>query len=73
MSKFLQNPRIVFGSLALITLISAAPAAAQGVPAGLLRLDSVQAYNAEASVAEIQQPKVRNSYAHVRKHHTPAQ
>jgi hypothetical protein len=73
MSKFLQNTRIVFGSLALITLISAAPAAAQGVPAGLLRLDSVQAYNAEASVAEIQQPKVRNSYAHVRKHHTPAQ
>jgi hypothetical protein len=76
MSKFLQNTRIVFGSLALITLISAAPvtpAAAQGVPAGLLRLDSVQAYNAEASVAEIQQPKVRNTYAHVRKHHTPAQ
>lgn len=73
MSKFLQNTRIVFGSLALITLTSAAPAAAQGVPAGLLRLDSVQAYNAEASVAEIQQPKVRNSYAHVRKHHTPAQ
>jgi hypothetical protein len=71
MLKFFQNTRIaslVFGSAAL-ALISVSPVAAQGVPAGLLRLDSsVQAYNAEASLAEIQQPKVRNTYAHVRKH-----
>jgi hypothetical protein len=74
MTKFFQNTRIaslVFGSaaLALISVSPVTPAAAQGVPAGLLRLDSsVQAYNAEASLAEIQQPKVRNTYAHVRKH-----
>ena len=73
MLKFIQNTRIpsIFGSAALIALISAAPiapAAAQGVPAGLLRLDSAQSLNAQASIAEIQQPKVRNSYAHVRKH-----
>ena len=60
---------IVFASAALIA-ISAAPASAQGVPAGLLRLDSsVQALNAQASTAELQQPKVRNTYAHVKKHH----
>jgi hypothetical protein len=75
MLKFFQNTRIaslVFGSaaLALISVSPVTPAAAQGVPAGLLRLDSVQAYNA---TAEIQQPKVRNTYAHVRKHNAPAQ
>lgn len=73
MSKSFQTTRVlslVFGATAFIALASAAaPAAAQGVPAGLLRLDSsVQALNAEASVAEIEQPKVRNTYAHVRKH-----
>jgi len=70
---FIQTTRIaslVFGSaaLALISVSPVTPAAAQGVPAGLTRLDSSPAYNAEASVAEIQQPKVRNTYAHVRKH-----
>ena len=76
MLKFIPNTRtssLVFASAALIALISAAPvtpAAAQGVPAGLLRLDSsVQALNAQASVADIEQPKVRDTYAHVRKHH----
>jgi hypothetical protein len=79
MLKFIQNTRIsslVFASAALIALISVSqvsPAAAQGVPAGLLRLDSVPAYNAQASLAEIQQPKVRSAYAHVRKRHVPAQ
>jgi hypothetical protein len=73
MSKSFQTTRdlsLVFGAVAFVALVSPiAPAAAQGVPAGLLRLDSsVQALNAEASVAEIQQPKVRNTYAHVRKH-----
>ena len=73
MLKSFQNTRalsLVFGATAFIALASVVtPAAAQGVPAGLLRLDSAQALNAEASVAEIQQPKVRNTYAHVRKHH----
>jgi hypothetical protein len=77
MLKFFQNTRIaslVFGSaaLALISVSPVTPAAAQGVPAGLLRLDSAQAYNAQAS-AELQQPKVRDTYAHVRKHHVQAQ
>ena len=63
---------IVFASAALIAIAASqvAPATAQGVPAGLLRLDSsVQALNAQASLDEVQQPKVRNTYAHVRKHH----
>jgi hypothetical protein len=74
MLKFIQNARIpslVFGLAALIALISAAPvtpAAAQGVPAGLLRLDSSQGYNNDAQLTEAQQTKVRNAYAHVRKH-----
>ena len=72
MSKFIQTTRIaslVFGSaaLALISVSPVTPAAAQGIPAGLLRLDSSQAYDAQAN-AEIQQPKVRNTVAHVRKH-----
>jgi hypothetical protein len=78
MSKSFLNTKVlslVIGAVALASAASVAPAAAQGVPAGLLRLDSsVAALNAEASVAEIQQPKVRNSYAHVRKHrHVAAQ
>ena len=74
MLKFIQNtriPSIVFGSAALIALISVAPiapAAAQGVPAGLLRLDSSQPSQINA-LAEVQQPRVRTTYAHVRKHH----
>ena len=74
MLKFIPNTRIsslVFASAALIALIAAAPvtpAAAQGVPAGLLRLDSpTPALNAQANlVDEVQQPKIRT---HVRKHH----
>ena len=60
--------RILFASAALIAIAASqvAPAAAQ-VPAGLLRLDSsVQASNAQAN---LDQPKVRNTYAHVRKRH----
>ena len=73
MSKSFLNTKVlslVFGATAFVALASAVtPAAAQGIPAGLLRLDSpVPALNAEASVAEVQQPRVRNSYAHVRKH-----
>jgi hypothetical protein len=75
MLKFIQNTRIsslVFGATALIALISAAPvtpAAAQGVPAGLLRLDSTQGYTNDVQFTEAQQTKVRAAYAHVRKHH----
>ena len=61
--------RILFASAALIAIAASqvAPAAAQGVPAGLLRLDSsTRALEAQAS---LDQPKVRNTYAHVRKHH----
>ena len=61
--------RILFASAALIAIAASqvVPAAAQGVPAGLLRLDSsTQALEAQAS---LDQPKVRNTYAHVRKHH----
>jgi hypothetical protein len=74
MLKFIQNTRIsslVFASAALFAVIAATPvtpAAAQGVPAGLLRLDSpTPALNAQANlVDEVQQPKART---HVRKHH----
>jgi len=76
MSKF-SNTRItslVFGSaaLALISISPVTPAAAQGVPAGLTRLDSSPGYDSQAS-AELQQPKVRNTYAHVRKNKDQAQ
>jgi hypothetical protein len=75
MSKFFKTasiPTLVFGATAFVALVSATsvtPAAAQGVPAGLLRLDSSQ----PSALAEVQQDKVRNTYAHVaRKHHNPA-
>jgi hypothetical protein len=64
-------PSIVFAAAALIAITASqvAPAAAQGVPAGLLRLDSsTQALNAQASMYDIQQPKVRSTYDQVRKH-----
>jgi Spy/CpxP family protein refolding chaperone len=74
MLKVIQNTRIsslVFGSAALLALISATPvtpAAAQGVPAGLLRLDSSQTFNDETRLTDAQQAKVRSAYARVRKH-----
>jgi hypothetical protein len=79
MLKFIQTTRtagIVFGSAALIALMTAAPvtpAAAQGVPAGLLRLDSsVAASNDDVKLTQAQQAKVRAAYARARKN-TPAQ
>jgi hypothetical protein len=69
MLKFLQTT--VFGSAALIAVIATAPvtpAAAQGVPAGLLRLDSSQPSNYDAKYTEAQQAKVRSAYASTRKH-----
>jgi hypothetical protein len=75
MLKFIPTTRIaglVFGSAALIAVIATAPvtpAAAQGVPAGLLRLDSsVAAENSNAQLTDLQQPKVRAAYASTRKH-----
>jgi hypothetical protein len=73
MLKFIPTTRIaglVFGSAALIAVIAtAAPVAAQGVPAGLLRLDSsVAAENSNAQLTDLQQPKVRAAYASTRKH-----
>lgn len=78
MLKFLQTSRIndlrlpglLLGSLALIALMSAtptAPAFAQGVPAGLLRLDPPQSSNDGAKFAEDQGTKVRSAYARSRK------
>ena len=78
MLKFRQNtaslPRalsVLFGSAALIALISATPAApalAQGVPAGLLRLDPPQPSNDGArQLTEDQRAKVRSAYARSRK------
>ena len=77
MSKFLQNTRMndlrlsaLFGSMALIALMSAtpvAPAHAQGVPAGLLRLDPPQPSNDAKKLTEDQCAKVRGASAHNRK------
>jgi len=67
MLKFLQTT--VFGSAALIAVIATAPvtpAAAQGVPAGLLRLDSSQPSN-DYRFTEVHQAKVRSAYASTRK------
>ncbi len=67
MSKLFQKTLVLSGSVALIALVSAAPAGAQGVPAGLLRLDPPQ--SSINSFAGIERPhaKVRNAYAHARK------
>jgi hypothetical protein len=60
--------KVLFASAALFAVFSAAPvvpAHAQGVPAGLLRLDSAQQENIQ--LTEQQRTKLRSSYAHVRK------
>lgn len=82
MSNLLKNVQvknIVFGAGAVIALIMtmpAAPASAQGVPAGLLRLDSSQpsayGFGGQQLSAE-QQATVRSAYARVnKKHRTPS-
>ena len=69
MSKFLQNSRtktMLFGSVALLALISVAPvgsASAQSAPAGLLRLDSSQPSNDVAQFNDDQRTKLRGAYA----------
>jgi hypothetical protein len=81
MSKSFQNARVlslVFGATALIALVGpVAPAAAQGVPAGLLRLDSVQPFNDQvrqtyAQETNFQDSNVRAAHGHGRKHHVDA-
>jgi hypothetical protein len=46
----------------------AAPANAQSAPAGLLRLDPPQPSNDSVKLTETQRAKLRNVYAHARKH-----
>jgi hypothetical protein len=78
MLKFIQNsrtndlrlPGLFLGLVALTAVISAtpvAPAFAQGVPAGLLRLDPPQPSNDTTRLADDQRAKVRSAYARARK------
>ena len=72
---FLKNSHVkfatlFFGSAALVALVSAtpiAPAHAQGVPAGLTRLDSVQLPYDTVQLTEQQRAKVNRAYARARK------
>jgi hypothetical protein len=68
MSKFFQNTRtaiVLSGSAALIALMTAAPVAqAQGVPAGLLRLDPPASVSESALAAHAQ---VRSTHVRSRK------
>lgn len=79
MLKFPQNiqtndvsfPRafaVLFGTAALIALVSATPPAfAQSAPAGLLRLDPPQPSNNSVKFTEEQRAKIRGTYARSRK------
>jgi hypothetical protein len=71
---------LLFGSAALVALVSATPVAhAQGVPAGLLRLDYSQQYfqshpdsspfagDAAVQFTDQQRARVNNTYARARK------
>jgi len=72
---FLKNTHmkyasLLFGSAALVALISATPvtpAHSQGVPAGLLRLDPPQPSHDTVQLTEQQRAKVRSAYARARK------
>jgi hypothetical protein len=84
---FLKNTHVkfatlLFGSAALVALVSATPVAhAQGVPAGLLRLDYSQQYfkshpdsspfagDAAVQLTDQQRARVNNTYARARKNH----
>jgi hypothetical protein len=77
MSNFAQKTivkSLSIGSAVFLALIFATPimpAAAQGVPAGLLRLDPPQSSNDLTKLPAAEQAKLRSSYARVRKT-TPA-
>jgi hypothetical protein len=61
--------KVLFASAALFAVFSAAPVGhAQGVPAGLLRLDSSQQQQQNVQFTEQERTKLRSAYAHVRKH-----
>jgi hypothetical protein len=81
---FLKNSHVkfatlLFGSAALVALVSATPVAhAQGVPAGLLRLDYSQQYfrshnsspfadDAAVQLTDQQRARVNRTYARARK------
>ena len=81
---FLKNSHVkfatlLFGSAALVALVSATPVAhAQGVPAGLLRLDYSQQYfqshdsspfagDAAVQLTDQQRARVNRAYARARK------
>jgi hypothetical protein len=74
---FLKNTHVkyaslLFGSAALVALVSATPVTpthAQGVPAGLLRLDPPRASHDTVQFTEQQRAKVSSAYARVRKNH----
>jgi len=59
---------VLFGSAALVALVSATSVAhAQGIPAGLLRLDSAQPSHDTVQLTEQQRARVSNTYARARK------
>jgi hypothetical protein len=65
----LKLPSIAFcGSVALLALVSVAPAGAQGVPAGLLRLDPPVASDNGRPLAEFDRThaRTRHAFAHDR-------
>ena len=73
---FLKNSHVkfatlLFGSAALVALVSATPVAhAQSAPAGLLRLDYSQQYfqsHDTVQLTEEQRAKVNRAYARARK------
>jgi hypothetical protein len=78
MLKFFQTPQIkgvklpivaFCGSMALLALVSATSAGAQGVPAGLLRLDPVAASDNGKQRAEVDRAHAKNrrAFAHDRR------
>jgi hypothetical protein len=75
MLKFFQTtkdaklPIAFFGSVALLALASVMPAGAQGVPAGLLRLDPPASSDNGRLIAEVARTHAtnRNAFAHERK------
>jgi hypothetical protein len=81
MLKFIQNTRtndvsfpralgVLFGTAALIAMVSATPpAVAQSAPAGLSRLDPPQPSNDGVKLTEEQRTKIRGTYARSRKPH----
>jgi hypothetical protein len=69
-NSHLKYASLLFGSAALVALVSATPvtpAHAQGVPAGLLRLDPPQSSHDLVQFTEQQRAKVNNTYARARK------